>query len=457
MTDRVVVPELPKIFFPSKRFIVLNVAVVCLACGVSYLAPQITLAATSVAVLFILSCWRMVVPLAVMINGGILLGIFWEGIQVEHSYGLILFVCVLSGLAFHWARFGLSFRRSRIALISLLLFAMLLLYLLHSPERELGFAKAATYFRYNLALFSVMLLSKRLRDLRLLLVIVVALGTFVSLLSYIDVILGGSEGVVRYSFRHINVIAFARSVGITIILLVALSRGVGNPIFGLLKWLVAALLIIMLFLAGSRGPILAVVVTISSYLILFQSDRKRWLGLALFLATCLFLVAVVGMLGAEETAERITGTSERTAGLTVFYRLTAWATAVQLTLQHPILGVGTSGFAAHHFIVYPHNIFLEIACELGIPGLLLFFSLLIAGFRKACSLYRQVRDDPFRSKLLISFILIGIYALVNAQVSGSITGNAWLWLALGGIMAIDINLKTGEESRDSCLLPDKRN
>ena len=55
-------------------------------------------------------------------------------------------------------------------------------------------------------------------------------------------------------------------------------------------------------------------------------------------------------------------------------RLKHYSTAWQLFKNQPLFGIGTAGFPEG----YPHNIFLEIAAENGLLGLIIFFSFLFA-------------------------------------------------------------------------------
>src|SRR5207248_8364655 len=58
-------------------------------------------------------------------------------------------------------------------------------------------------------------------------------------------------------------------------------------------------------------------------------------------------------------------------------RLHLWGQAWRAFTSHPFLGIGTGGFGAINPIeLYPHNILLETAAELGVIGLLLVLTLL---------------------------------------------------------------------------------
>lgn len=71
-------------------------------------------------------------------------------------------------------------------------------------------------------------------------------------------------------------------------------------------------------------------------------------------------------------------------GESILIRFEAYRLALTLFYEHFFFGVGTGGYSFYTLgrdsIDYPHNIFLEIAAELGFIGLVLFFGLCVATF-----------------------------------------------------------------------------
>lgn len=100
-------------------------------------------------------------------------------------------------------------------------------------------------------------------------------------------------------------------------------------------------------------------------------------------------------------------------------------------LRHPrILGIGTGEW---HSVVglpsgrrHPHNMELEIACELGLFGLgwlaLMFF---VSGRW----LRRLLRGHP-DPQLLGALIAVLTFWLFNAQLNGDLLDNRWIWLSI---------------------------
>jgi O-antigen ligase len=87
---------------------------------------------------------------------------------------------------------------------------------------------------------------------------------------------------------------------------------------------------------------------------------------------------------------------------------------------------------------YPHNIFLELLFEQGVPGLLVFL-----GFLFIVSTYslRYIRLAP--SRHLKVFTIVGytsfVYSMMVAQTSGDLYDNRMIWL-FAGIVLVTIVL-----------------
>jgi O-antigen ligase len=122
------------------------------------------------------------------------------------------------------------------------------------------------------------------------------------------------------------------------------------------------------------------------------------------------------------------------SGLSSNGRSQLWSLAIATFSQHPWLGLGTGSFASLNTgLLYPHNILLEVASELGVFGAAAMVAILI-GFVGALSdcWRRSTGPDRLMASLLIALFLT---ALVNACFSDPIQGNGevWLWggLAIG--------------------------
>ena len=110
----------------------------------------------------------------------------------------------------------------------------------------------------------------------------------------------------------------------------------------------------------------------------------------------------------------------------------------KLLQQHPLIGTGIEGFRYYSpnpgIYKWPHNIFLELACELGLPAGLLVCFLFGAAFREA---FRQLRDkfspELTLSQIAAALLLIGI---LNAMNTGDINSDRSTWLFVSLVFVV---------------------
>ncbi|QUD86506.1 O-antigen ligase family protein [Phenylobacterium montanum] len=84
-------------------------------------------------------------------------------------------------------------------------------------------------------------------------------------------------------------------------------------------------------------------------------------------------------------------------------RMNNYRLATTLFLQHPYFGLGIGGFNYSTGIIYVHNIFLEMACEFGLVGLVLELTYLAILFRSG---FQLSRTYPEAASLLLGFIAV---------------------------------------------------
>ncbi|MBK7919874.1 MAG: O-antigen ligase family protein [Chloroflexi bacterium] len=93
-------------------------------------------------------------------------------------------------------------------------------------------------------------------------------------------------------------------------------------------------------------------------------------------------------------------------------------------------------------IAHAHNIFLQTALDVGLPGLIVYLALLLLAFWLG---WQVARGDetlrPFALGLLAGFAALHIYGLTDALALGSKTGLSF-WVALGLLTAMQIVRQT---------------
>jgi O-antigen ligase len=119
-------------------------------------------------------------------------------------------------------------------------------------------------------------------------------------------------------------------------------------------------------------------------------------------------------------------------GGTGFFRVKLWASAWQMFLDHPLLGVGLDNFLYQyrgHYILpeawqepnlsHPHNIALDFLTRLGALGFACAVALLVGFGRAARAAYARVRSDPDARALTVGLIAAVADMLAHGLVDHS--------------------------------------
>ncbi|MCK4293066.1 MAG: O-antigen ligase family protein [Planctomycetes bacterium] len=190
-----------------------------------------------------------------------------------------------------------------------------------------------------------------------------------------------------------------------------------------------------LFYTGGRGPVIAFVITLLllailtllSLLIKRSKNDTRILKTTSLVTVMIFLVILIfpQPFGTLINRVRVALTEPR-GGSSISLRLNSYGSAIKAISQHPLLGVGIGGFSVYHSgidqLSYPHNIFLEIWCELGVLGIIVFIFLITLCIFSLFKLKDKYRDE--KQYLLITTILtVFVFAFINTLFSGDINNN----------------------------------
>ncbi|MCF7741097.1 MAG: O-antigen ligase family protein [Candidatus Marinimicrobia bacterium] len=227
-------------------------------------------------------------------------------------------------------------------------------------------------------------------------------------------------------------------------------------------WSIVAIIPIALTLiaTNTRGPLLIVFVMIIVYLFFYLdvSINKKLLALGLIF----FIIVTLALVLPESvflrfillfrksnlnTNQSLVNASSAARRLIFFRRL------FQYLATHPwqiFLGTGAGSFfhlfKDYQLAHYPHNIFLEILFEQGILGLSIFIVSLLV-------LLRDFNKFIFQNKQLQTWVLplvMGfIYYFLNAQISGDIDNNRFIWFFWGALIGVIIPIasKKAEKSK----------
>ena len=188
-------------------------------------------------------------------------------------------------------------------------------------------------------------------------------------------------------------------------------------------WIWAVLTVVLISgiaLTFSRGALLAlgamlVITLVRGYV------RARYLIAG---ATLIAVAAMAITSLAPQEIQRSLTQKEYVADANVSSRMDSWAMAAEMTADYPLLGRGPGGYrsTAHRYIpentadtthlAVPHNMYLDISSELGIPGLVAFLAMI--GLALHATL-RPSREDSLAAAVFVALIGTGIAAVFLSE------------------------------------------
>ncbi len=182
--------------------------------------------------------------------------------------------------------------------------------------------------------------------------------------------------------------------------------------------------------SGSRGPVIALGIAVLASLFYY---RRLLLD---FGCLCALGILAIPVAGIPQASFEYLGTLLHCGNVSeiLSFRGDLLSFGWSLLRQHPLIGAGLGGYRYDSpnpgVYNWPHNIFLEIACELGLPALLIAIAIFGTAMRDAI---RQVRDavSPYFSFSLIAAALF-LTGIVNSTNTGDINSDrlSWLFVAL---------------------------
>lgn len=175
---------------------------------------------------------------------------------------------------------------------------------------------------------------------------------------------------------------------------------------------------------GSRGPILSVVISVITVLMIGK-------GVARSRAYRAFIAVVIAG-GAMLLFSSAIAENTRIASVDANGRDALFGAALDVIRNNPI-GIGWGNFyliipsfpRVDPYTLYPHNILLEIGAEGGWIALGAFALLLIFSVNNS---FRAAQSGSYPAAVVLSML---IFTLVNASLSSDFVGNRLLWLSVG--------------------------
>lgn len=265
-----------------------------------------------------------------------------------------------------------------------------------------------------------------------------------------------------------NYLALGRVTGVSILALsLYLISAARTRLMKLIGCALVGLNLFGLLYSGGKGPLLTLVVAMLAVLVFHMNRReaKRYIVVVLLLslATVVLIFALPGYFDTIKyrlsTIDPFSDVGIRESSASE--RLDMFSAAADAMAAYPILGTGLGGFSDYSGYIgsdterayYPHNIFLEIGSELGIPGLLAFIFLI--GF----CVSRLIRANRLRGEfyhLVWAVSAMLLYMLLNSCLSGDLNDNRMLFMWIGIVFAIEKMRKpvlAGFAKRENIFLP----
>jgi putative inorganic carbon (HCO3(-)) transporter len=213
----------------------------------------------------------------------------------------------------------------------------------------------------------------------------------------------------------------------------------------------AAVLTVVILLSRSRTALLAACVTMVA-LAAWRSTRARLpiVAAAVVIAAAL---AIAGMDPVIRQIQRLDAfkSGTRSAGISVAARRVVWERASEAVREVPFTGLGLNAFRdlVHEYyplplvprtidIAHAHNVFLQTALDIGVPGLLAYLWLLGVALWTCGRLARTgcPAERALAAGLAGNLIAVHVFGLADAIPLGAKVG-LFFWWNLGLIAALD--------------------
>ncbi|MGZ4317709.1 MAG: O-antigen ligase family protein [Gaiellaceae bacterium] len=318
---------------------------------------------------------------------------------------------------------------------SLALFALMTLRLGASPSSGYGSVKIRLFLAENLTLLVAgIIIGRRRRHMNIYVALTLVYSTVAALVLAKGLVTGHglSNLAGRFSlYEDESPIGLARDASLGLIVAVYVLLWSRSGFLRLFAFVAAPLIAVAFFAAGSRGPVLGFVVGLVVLLAVTLRDPASRRRIALLsLAAPIAAVAAIRLVPGADLQRSLSFLLFGGGGNTASNgRYLLWHQAWDAFHAHPLLGLGTGAFASINPELYPHNLFLEMAAELGFLGVVLVGLIVVSGSLRLGQVVSRATGEDRGHGALAAGLLAA--ALVNALVSSDITGNHLLWLAVG--------------------------
>ena len=230
----------------------------------------------------------------------------------------------------------------------------------------------------------------------------------------------------------------------------------GSIIVRLLALGAIACMVLVIGLTLSRTCFVVLVLMVGSAIMLRSGGRIIYKGIMLVIAGFALLTALTYLPGPlQERAQSILEYSEDTS---FQGRVRAWEQGFQMVSWYPVFGVGKGQWTKYHGRA-PHNSYVQVMAETGLPGVAMFFAVIWLSFSRIANYLSDVARDK-RKELSIVGLAIGasflgylFYILLGNQGYSPWT---YFYFGLCGAFTHLVHLERGSGTTDSKVPVSKR-
>ncbi|HPB30358.1 MAG TPA: O-antigen ligase family protein [Candidatus Sumerlaeota bacterium] len=351
--------------------------------------------------------------------------------------GLILIFSLLPQIALRRFRF-----RAGPEMLAMLIFLTgIAVGFFNAANMTLSVRAALTYVQLIVLWFAVQLIVNDIRHLRILGIVAIltlAISAFAGIYQYI------ADPALRISGTSQNAAVLSADLYVALWFCLVLAAGAVHETSKFLWRAMFVLLLAGILCSLSRAAYLAFIPSVLVAAIFYGRGKKALPALI----AVIILIAILAPFTIRRLAETSIITDSSTRGH--FYSIKA---GLKMIADHPIAGVGLGNYPEHYLRYVndpgmvprtPHNSYIAIGAEMGIPSLLAFLLIHLLAFRALWKACRSMRMSGDREGLLYAAAIAGALAavvIIGLFHSLQVTKYLWILLALAAHFP-----KTGDEA-----------
>ncbi len=210
-----------------------------------------------------------------------------------------------------------------------------------------------------------------------------------------------------------NAVGINMSIGISILIVNVIQNKLKLGGFRYLLLIPLPLMMNFVLATGSRLAFLSMLLSIIAIMVLVKTNEKITKIIFLFSGMALLVLLGVWLLQHEILRDRLFRTVEEGD---LAHRDEIWYKLIPLIKEHPIFGVGNTGYSAYSLYTFgllrsPHNVIIEVLCLTGISGLIIYLTFLFKVLSKG---YKSYVSNGTLLPVLLAIPVIG--AILSGQI-----------------------------------------